>query len=265
MVSYEASGPADMEADALEVDDARERDSLYARASLAWLAKDEPRRAQSAAFQIGDSEMRDRVLGQVARKHSAEGRIEEAVVVARRIEDGSLRVDALVMAGSTLASKNRPRATEILNEAENNAAKLRAASARVNSLLKVASTISAFDAARGFEMMQSVVKAMNEAGLQQEEPKQPGSPRAPASSAPDISKSKAGESYTSVLESTLAMLARADFERALSVAQQIEVKEASVAAQLAVCRGGLSPKPASTLSTTADGIEAGANPGAENQ
>jgi hypothetical protein len=60
------------------------------------------------------------------------------------------------------------------------------------------------------------------------------------------------------------VLARADFDRALLVAQQIEVKEATVAAQLAVCRGGLAPKPSSNISTTADGIEASANPGADN-
>jgi hypothetical protein len=39
------------------------------------------------------------------------------------------------------------------------------------------------------------------------------------------------------------------------------MKEAAVAAQLAVCRGGLAPKPSSNLSTTADEIEATANPG----
>lgn len=264
MAAYEASGPAEMEADALDIQDAHERDSLYARAALAWLAKDELRRAQSAAFAIHDAEMRDRVLGQIARKHSTEGRIEDAVAVARRIDDGSLRVEALVMlAGSALALKNRPRAIEILNEAENNSAKLRIAAARVNSLLKVASAVSAFDTPRGFEIMQSVVKAINEAAAQQEELKPPGSSKATASPAPDAQKSKIAASYSLVLESTLAILARADFERALLVAQQIEIKEASVAAQLAVCRGGLAPKPSPTISTTADDIEASADSGAD--
>ncbi|MFY9608748.1 MAG: hypothetical protein WAU45_09065, partial [Blastocatellia bacterium] len=104
LAAYEASSPAEMESDALDIQDAHERDSMYARAALAWLAKNELRRAQSAAFEIRDSEMRDRVLGQIARKHSAEGRIEDAVAVARRIDDGSSRVEALVMlAGSALA------------------------------------------------------------------------------------------------------------------------------------------------------------------
>ncbi len=262
MAAYEASGPAEMEAYALDMQDAHERDSFYARAALAWLAKDELRRAHSAAFEIRDSEMRDRVLGQIARKHSAEGRIEDAVAVARRIDGGSSRVEALVMlAGSALSLKNRPRAVEILNEAENNSARLRAAAARVNALLKVASAVSAFDAARGFEIMQSVVKAMNEAAAQQEEPRPPGSSKASASSAPDAQKSKIAASYSMVLESTLAILARADFERALLVAQQIEIKEASVAAQLAVCRGGLVSKPSPSISTTADDIEASADSG----
>jgi hypothetical protein len=264
LVSYEASGPAEMEADALQIGDAHKRDALYARAALAWLAKDEPRRAQSAAFGIADPEMRDRVLGQLVRKHSAEGRVEDAIGVARRIEDISSRGDALVMLAGSVASKNHPRAIEILNEAESNSAKLRTPAARVNSLLKVASTVSAFDPSRAFEIMQSVVKAINEAGSQPDEPKQAGWPKASTSSATDLSKSRIGESYTPALDSTLAVLARADFDRALLVAQQIEVKEATVAAQLAVCRGGLAPKPASNISTTADGIEASANPGADN-
>lgn len=260
---YEASGPAEMEAAALNIPDAHERDSLYARAALAWLAKDELRRAQGAAFEIRDPEIRDRVLGQIARKHSAEGRIEDAVAIARRIDDGSARVEALVMlAGSALALKNRPRAVEILHEAENNSARLRAAAARVDSLLKVAGAVSAFDTARGFEIMHSVVKAINEAAAQQEDPRQAGSPKA-SSPATDARESMIGANYSMVLESTLAILARADFERALSVAQQIEIKETSVAAQLAVCRGGLVPRPSPNISTTADDIEASANSGAD--
>jgi hypothetical protein len=133
----------------------------------------------------------------------------------------------------------------------------------MNTLLKVAGTVSDFDTARGFEMMQSVVKAINEAASQpEEEPKQTGLTKQSAST--DLQRPRIGESYASALDNTLAVLARADFERALLLAQQIEVKEAAVAAQLAVCRGGLAPKPPSNLSTTADDIAASANPGPEN-
>ena len=112
-------------------------------------------------------------------------------------------------------------------------------------------------------MMQSVVKAINEAASQpEEEPKQTGLTKQSAST--DLQRPRIGESYASALDNTLAVLARADFERALLLAQQIEVKEAAVAAQLAVCRGGLAPKPPSNLSTTADDIAASANPGPEN-
>jgi len=263
-VLYQASGPAELEAAALSITDLRERDSLYARAALAWLGKDDLRRAQSTAFAIEDPEMRDRVLGQLVRKQSAEGRIDEAVALARRIEDGSSRVESLVMlASSALASKNRARAIEILNEAESSSAKLRAPSARMYSLLKVAGTVSDFDTLRGFEMMQSVVKAINETVNQQrEQTKQPGSAKTPASN--DLPAPTTAESYRSALEGTLAVLARADFERALLLAQQIEVKEAAVAAQLAVCRGALTAKPPSTLPSAAADVEASAHPDSDN-
>jgi hypothetical protein len=262
-VSFEASGPAEMEAAALDSRDPHKRDALYARAALAWLAKNEPRRAQWAAFEIEDAEMRDRVLGQVVRKHSLEGRIAEAEALARCIEDGSSRVDAFVLlAGSALAAKNKPRAIEILSEAQTSSAKLRA-HARINALLKVAGTVSNFDTARGFEIMQSVVKAINEAAARQpEEPAQPGVAKLSVPS--DMRPSQTNQLYATSLGNTLALLARTDFERALLLAQQIEIKEAAIAAQLAVCRGGLAPKPPSNLPTTADDVEAGANPGSEN-
>jgi hypothetical protein len=58
------------------------------------------------------------------------------------------------------------------------------------------------------------------------------------------------------LEQVLTALARSDFERALYLAQQIATKETSVAAQLAVCRGGLSQQ-AAQLSPQADSADRG--------
>jgi len=67
------------------------------------------------------------------------------------------------------------------------------------------------------------------------------------------------ELYAASFERTLAALARADFDRALLLAQQLAGEEPSVIAQLAVCRGGLVEKLPSDSQTSEDEIESGVN------
>jgi hypothetical protein len=57
----------------------------------------------------------------------------------------------------------------------------------------------------------------------------------------------------------LATLGKADFDRALVLAQQLDPEEASLIAQLAVCRGGLTEKPPSERSAGDDETESGVN------
>ena len=229
--SLRQSPPIEIAREARDATDDRERDSLNAGAALAWLKKGEVREAQVAALKISDAHMRDRVLAQIVRRYASEGYIEDAVAMARRIEVTATRIDALVMlSGTALASRDRARATELLNEAEGYAIKSRPSEGRARSLLKIVSSFSAFDSVRGFEVMQTAVKAINEISGQQEEDKQSPKP---------AEKFRLDELYDANFESTLAVLARADFERALLLAQQLDVKETSLAAQLAVCHGGL--------------------------
>jgi hypothetical protein len=229
--SLRQSPPLEIAREARDATDDRERDSLNAGASLAWLNKGEVREAQVSALKISDAKMRDRVLAQIVRRYASEGHIEDAVSMARRIEAIAARIDALVMlSGTALALPDRARATELLNEAEGYAIKARPSADRARSLLKIVSSFSAFDAVRGFEVMQTAVKAINELSSQQDESRQSSKP---------AERFRLDELYDANFESTLAVLARADFERALLLAQQLDGKETSLAAQLAVCHGGL--------------------------
>jgi hypothetical protein len=250
-----ATAPTDIAREAREARDAGERDSLYARAAMAWLAKGETSEAQAAASKIADFEMRDRVLSQIARRHASAGQLEDAVAVARRIEDRLASAGMLVsLASAALASKDRVRAAELLNEAEACAVKARPSIERAQVLLKIVSLFSAFDLVRGFEVMQAAVKTMNQIPAERE---------ADDSRLP-LAGRGAGEFHSGELdeanfESTLAALGRADFDRALLLAQQLTAKEASVLAQLAVCRGGLASEPAGEQSTGEDELEMMAN------
>ncbi|MGA9770591.1 MAG: hypothetical protein WBV94_16245 [Blastocatellia bacterium] len=229
--SLRPSPPLEIAREARDATDDRERDSLNAGAALAWLNKGDVREAQVAALKISDAQMRDRVIAQLVRRYAADAHIEDAVAMARRIEATAARIDALVLlSGAALASGDRARATELLNEAEGYAIKSRPSEGRARSLLKVVSSFSAFDSVRGFEVMQTAVKAINDIS---------GQPTEEKPSPKSVKKFRLDELYDANFESTLAVLARADFERALLLAQQLDVKETSLAAQLAVCHGGL--------------------------
>ncbi|HVG18476.1 MAG TPA: hypothetical protein VNI02_05435, partial [Blastocatellia bacterium] len=245
------SGPVEIAHEAREASDDRERDSLNARAAMAWLSKGELREAHSSATKISDAQMRDRVLAQVVRRYVAEGQIEDAVAAARCIESDESRVEALVMlSGAVLASKDGARATELLNEAEGYSVKARPTPSRAHSLLKIASSFSTFDVVRGFEVMQVAVKAINDASARREDGKRDRAIE--AAGAGGARRPRLSQLYDSEFEGTLAVLARADFDRALLLAQQLSSKDTSVVAQIAVCRGALATQSARDQSVGAE-------------
>jgi hypothetical protein len=255
--SLETSGPIEIAYEARKAINDRERDSLNARAAMAWLSNGEVREAHSSASKISDSQLRDRVLAQIVRRYIAGGQIEDGVAVARCIEADTPRVEALVMlSGAALASKDRVRATELLNEAEGYSIKARPTLSRAHSLLRIASSFSAFDVVRGFEVMQTAVKAINEIAVTHDDGKRPPSHEATGGA----ERFKLSQLNDSEFESTLAVLARADFDRALLLAQQLSGKDTSVVAQIAVCRGALANQQAREVSAGDEAhVEADAN------
>ena len=252
------SAPGDIASDAIDATDPVERDSLYARAALAWLTRGEVREAQAAALKISDAATRDRVLVQIVRRHSYENRIDDAVALARRIGDETARVELLVMlAGAARASRDNARAVELLNEAQTCSLKARPTLERARSLVMIASSFSAFDTERSFEVLQSAVKAINDLIKQQEDSKDELS--ASGTRAKTAQAFTLDELYAASFESTLTALAKADFDGALALARQLPGEEASVIAQLAVCGGGLAEKSSGVQSTAGDEIESGLN------
>jgi hypothetical protein len=248
--------PADIARDAIEATDKGEHDSLWARAALGWLARGELKEAQEAALRISIDATRDRVLVQITRRYSSERRIEDGLALARRVVDVSLRADAVVLfANVALASRDEMRAIELLNEAASCAAKAPLID-RARSLIKIAGTFAAFDDVRSFETLQSAIKTVNETVKRQQDSKdEPASPtRAIGSRSFALDDLNAAS-----LERTLATLARSDFDRALSLAQQLSAQEASIVAQLAVCKGGLVQRAPVARSTIGDETEGNQN------
>src|SRR5258707_1377428 len=245
-------GPADIARDAIEAMDKGERDSLWAGAALSWLARGGLKEAEEAAFRISNDATRDRVLIQIAQRYSSAKRIEDALALARRVVDLSLRADVVLMlANAALASRDEVRAIELLNEAASYTAKAPLID-RARSLIKIAGGFAAFDDIRSFDTLQAAIKAINETIKRQQDSKEePGS----------ATKANATRSFAlddlnaASLERTLAALAKSDFDRALSLAQLLSAQDASIVAQLAVCRGGLAQMPPIARSTSADETE----------
>jgi len=137
-----------------------------------------------------------------------------------------------------MSSKDNIRAVELLNEAEKCLIEARPTRERAQSLVKIAGSFSTFDTARSFEVLQSAVKAINEFISDQE--KSLAELSASGSRAKPVQLFSVDELYSASLESTLAALAKTNFDGALALAQQLPGEEASVIAQLAVCGAGLS-------------------------
>jgi hypothetical protein len=251
ILSSSPPSPNEVTREARLSDDDGERNALYARAALGWLAAKDMDAAQATASKISDANVRDRVLVQIVRRQSAEGRIDDAVAIARRLASGIERIETIVrLAGTALALKDRVRATELLNEAEGESVKLPAQAPRSRALLSIANSFSAFDTQRSFEVLQAVVKSLNGAATGSEpEKKREGAAR----SGPSFD-----ELYQMGFENVFAALARKDFDRALFLAQQLADEKMSALAQLAACRGGLAaPAPTERAAVEPSGTNRG--------
>lgn len=255
--ALKVSAPGDIAREAIEAIDPAERDSLYARAAIAWLAQADLKDAQSIALKISDAATRDRVLAQIVRRHSSEKQIDDALGLTRRITDATARVELLALLSSAaLASKDNLRAAELLDEAAACSLRAQPSFDSARSLVMIASSFAPFDPMRSFEVLQSAIKAINDL-VRQDESKDVTTGAG--------SRSKAATAFTlddlyaASLDSTLAALAKADFDSALALARQLPGDEAPVIAQLAVCGGGLTQLPSREQPTASDESESGLN------
>jgi hypothetical protein len=229
-----ASNPNEMVREAGAASMAADRDMLYARAAFGWLARGEVSRAQATAAEVATATIRDRIMTQIARRYSSAGRLDDSVAATRDIRDAVVRANLLMsFAGAALASKDGTRATDLLDEAVACALTAPPSMTRALALIGTAGSFTAFDARRGFKVMETAVTAINEA-LPQRDASEPAHSNPGA-----VGEYEASELYGSSFEAAFAALGRADFERAWSLAQQLAARDISVLAQLAACRGGL--------------------------
>lgn len=248
------TAPRDIAREAIEATDPGDRDALFARAALAWLTQGEFKEAQTTSLKISDSTTRDRVLSQIVRRRAYESQIDDLLPLTRRITNETARIELLaLLSNAARGSKDNLRAAELLDEAASCTLKTPSTLERVRSLVMIANGFSTFDKARSFEILQAAVKTINDLVRHTDQSKDEGAsekrqkPAAPAFTLDELEAAN--------FDSTLASLAKADFDGALELARQLPGEEASVIAQLAVCGGGLADKTSGESSTSSDEIE----------
>ena len=129
--------------------------------------------------------------------------------------------------------KETARAAQVLSEAQRLTPNTDSSIERATDQIRFAGIAARMDANRGFEALRSAVVAINHANFAARWTKMEGDPLG-------AGRTNIGlEILFYDFNAGFGLLGRTDFDRALQLAQTIEMKEAALLAQLAVCRGVL--------------------------
>ncbi|HKV38009.1 MAG TPA: hypothetical protein VJX67_02260, partial [Blastocatellia bacterium] len=240
---FAPSAPADVLSNPDFSKDARQKDLLYMRAATKAADDGDFDKALAVTNQIQEEQFRQRIESTVryraAMARLAKNDIDAAYQYAAGIPSLESRAPLVAhMIATLLAAKNTARASEMLNDAERGFEKVANSPQKAGALLTLAEAAARFDTIRSFEILKSAVGSINHAGLEATLPTF-GTP-APGNGAEGrVPKAVLPTPGTLNLQRGFGPLARTDFDGALWLAQEIEKKDISLMAQLAVCRGVL--------------------------
>lgn len=227
-----------------QMKDQFQRDLLYFRAVITLAAKGDFDRALSLTENINDRDFRSSLASlvcfQAASTFLKKGDIDSSLRYAKDIPEVRQRALMLAKVALTLFNKQEPvRASEVLADAEQIIRNADEGEQKAQALLMMAEIEARIDPRRGFEVMETTVKAFNDADLKAEDKTQ-AVPNAGFSLSSMLTKIFSPE--TPNLAPSFSLLARSDFNRALRLSHTLKKKDRSVLAQLAVFRSILAPK-----------------------
>lgn len=200
------------------------KEGLYRRAAEIAMASGEFDKAFSVIEKIKDketqAELKSKTHHVAAMVALAEGDLTRAHSPGKGITDVRDRAKFYSRLARALKEKNEAaRAAEILREVMLSIAREKDYYIKEPAMITIASAAARLDPALGFEVMKSLVRLMNEH---------------------QVAARKGGRKYVvSGLDfnESFPLLARADFDRALRLAQAIRASEPAMLAQVAACRG----------------------------
>lgn len=212
--------------------DIRQKDAIYQSAAAQALSDQDFDLALSIAGRIDDKSRRSYFDSQ-ARFQAAIAAIKKkefdaAYRYGKDIPDAGQRASALsLLARALMDAKNIAGAMEMIDDAERLTRTSDEGLSKARAMLTLTDAAARFDPIRGFEMMKSAVEAIN---------------RCDPADKRQVSEGLWLKSFD--FNQSFSLLARADFDRAVLIAQTMK-KEASLLAQLALCRSMLTETRAS--------------------
>jgi hypothetical protein len=217
-------------ADAAE--EAQEKDRLYFEAAFVLAARDSDfDRAFSITAKIADERMKSdwiSMVREIAIKKTIESRdAARAYRYAKEVRERWPLVNYLTKIAALYVEQNEPeRARQILKEAEKMLPETGDADS-ASLKVKVANVAASLQPEWGFTAMKIAVEAVNQATLAHD----------PSRGGIGYGAGKINFPDRFSYEQGFKTLARADFTRALQLTKSLQSKEASLLAQLAVCKG----------------------------
>lgn len=208
--------------------DPKQKDRLYSAAAAQFMLQGKNDEAVRAADKIKDRGFRfttnSNIRYQIGLRALSRDNLDEALRYTREIEFSPQRVLIYQkVAEKLIAQKDYQRTSEILSEIERWLEASAEDSKKALGLLNVACLVSSFDPPHGFEVTKLAVKAINNTDFK-----------------PPVRKTEVHIKIDSLdFARAFAPLARADFERALLVAQSMQKKDAAVLAQVEICKAVL--------------------------
>jgi hypothetical protein len=200
-------------------------DASRARAATAAIERDDYRAVHAEAAAIEDGDLQSRVYAQAALRLIKLRRLDDASREIERVPDPARRATLLIQVALVARSKGDVvTALNRLLEAGREARRCERAGPRLQALFSVAAASVDVDELSAFEAMRAAIDAVNKAVLANVASRGETTALAPASLN---------------FHATLARLARADFDRALLLAQSFDARGYRAMAVLAVCKGGL--------------------------
>lgn len=195
------------------------------------------------------SNARNSLRQRANQKHSDEawsalnkGDFDKAEALAAEISDW--RSDGLLVRSliGQVSGKDKPRAARILAEYERRAARIEEPTERALRSIQLAGFASSIDLNRGFEEMKRAIAEFNHAGFVPEMERYLDNESGGGTASP---AARVNIGLGGLLNNwDLHWLGRTDFDRAVALTQQFQMREAAALMQLNVCRGALGNLPA---------------------
>lgn len=221
--------------------DPLQKDLLYFRVVMMAMGEGNFERALSIVAEVKNEEFRsglDSLLRfQAALSFNRKGDTDAALRYANSTSNLQQRAYLLAkVARALFDKKDIARASEVLAEAKQSVVKSDEGIEKALTLLLITEVETHLDPLRGFEGMEVTIKAFNDSS-----PKAGDAPRPTPNPAFNLSSmlAKSFKPERPDLAPSFALLARADFNRAVQLAQTLKKNDLSVFAQLAACRSVL--------------------------